>query len=34
MTRCSATAYFHDGIHLNSVDTGWVTDEDPVEGAR
>jgi hypothetical protein len=21
----------HDGIHMNSVDTGWVTDEDPVE---
>lgn len=31
MTRTSATDYFHDGIHMNSVDTGWVTDEDPVE---
>ena len=20
-----------DGIHLNAVDTGWVTDEDPLE---
>lgn len=31
MTRTSATDYFHDGIHMNAVDTGWVTDEDPVE---
>jgi NAD(P)-dependent dehydrogenase (short-subunit alcohol dehydrogenase family) len=31
MTRTSATDYHHDGIHMNSVDTGWVTDEDPVE---
>ena len=31
MTRTSATDYFHDGIHMNSVDTGWVTDEDPEE---
>jgi NAD(P)-dependent dehydrogenase (short-subunit alcohol dehydrogenase family) len=31
MTRTSATDYQHDGIHMNSVDTGWVTDEDPVE---
>ncbi len=31
MTRTSATDYFHAGIHMNSVDTGWVTDEDPVE---
>ena len=30
MTRTSATDYHHDGIHMNSVDTGWVTDEDPV----
>ena len=30
MTRTSATDYFGDGIHMNSVDTGWVTDEDPV----
>ncbi len=29
MTRTSATDYFADGIHMNSVDTGWVTDEDP-----
>ncbi|HEX7024874.1 MAG TPA: SDR family oxidoreductase [Gemmatimonadales bacterium] len=31
MTRTSATDYYHCGIHMNSVDTGWVTDEDPVE---
>jgi len=30
MTRTSATDYQADGIHMNSVDTGWVTDEDPV----
>ncbi len=29
MTRTSATDYHDDGIHMNSVDTGWVTDEDP-----
>jgi len=28
MTRTSATDYHVDGIHMNSVDTGWVTDED------
>ena len=31
MTRTSATDYYSDGIHMNSVDTGWVTDEDAVE---
>ena len=31
MTRTSATDYQQDGIHMNSVDTGWVTDEDPAE---
>ena len=31
MTRTAATDYHDDGIHMNSVDTGWVTDEDPVE---
>ena len=30
MTRTSAADYHVDGIHMNSVDTGWVTDEDPV----
>ena len=29
MTRTAATDYHGDGIHMNSVDTGWVTDEDP-----
>jgi NAD(P)-dependent dehydrogenase (short-subunit alcohol dehydrogenase family) len=33
MTRTSATDYHSDGIYMNSVDTGWVTDEDPVEVA-
>ena len=31
MTRTSAAEFFADGIHMNSVDTGWVTDEDPFE---
>ena len=31
LTRTSATECFHQGIHMNSVDTGWVTDEDPAE---
>jgi NAD(P)-dependent dehydrogenase (short-subunit alcohol dehydrogenase family) len=31
MTRTSARDYLRDGIHMNSVDTGWVTDEDPAE---
>ncbi len=31
MTRTSARDYVQDGIHMNSVDTGWVTDEDPIE---
>jgi NAD(P)-dependent dehydrogenase (short-subunit alcohol dehydrogenase family) len=29
MTRTSAADYVKDGIHMNSVDTGWITDEDP-----
>ena len=29
MTRTAAADYYTDGIHMNSVDTGWVTDEDP-----
>ena len=31
MTRTSAADYVLDGIHMNSVDTGWITDEDPVD---
>jgi NAD(P)-dependent dehydrogenase (short-subunit alcohol dehydrogenase family) len=29
MTRTSAAEFHGDGIHMNSVDTGWVSDEDP-----
>jgi NAD(P)-dependent dehydrogenase (short-subunit alcohol dehydrogenase family) len=35
MTRTSAADFARDGIHMNAVDTGWVTDEDPaVHAAR
>jgi NAD(P)-dependent dehydrogenase (short-subunit alcohol dehydrogenase family) len=34
LTRTSAQDYARDGIHMNSVDTGWITDEDPVEIAQ
>jgi len=34
MTRTAAADYHADGIHMNSVDTGWVTDEDPFEIAN
>jgi NAD(P)-dependent dehydrogenase (short-subunit alcohol dehydrogenase family) len=34
MTRTSAADYYADGIHMNSVDTGWVTDEDPLHVAE
>jgi NAD(P)-dependent dehydrogenase (short-subunit alcohol dehydrogenase family) len=34
MTRTSATEYHADGVHMNSVDTGWVSDEDPVHIAE
>jgi NAD(P)-dependent dehydrogenase (short-subunit alcohol dehydrogenase family) len=34
MTRTAAADYHGEGIHMNSVDTGWVTDEDPVEVAQ
>jgi NAD(P)-dependent dehydrogenase (short-subunit alcohol dehydrogenase family) len=33
MTRTAAADYHNDGLHMNSVDTGWVTDEDPAEFA-
>jgi hypothetical protein len=29
VVRTSAPDLLADGIHLNAVDTGWVTDEDP-----
>jgi NAD(P)-dependent dehydrogenase (short-subunit alcohol dehydrogenase family) len=31
MTHTSASDFAKDGIYMNAVDTGWVTDEDPVE---
>lgn len=31
MTHTSASSFAKDGIFINAVDTGWVTDEDPVE---
>ena len=34
MTRTSAADYFAGGIHMNSVDTGWVPDEDPLAVAE
>ena len=34
MTRTSAADYQVDGIHMNAVDTGWVTDEDPAHIAE
>ncbi len=34
MTRTSATDFHASGIHMNSVDTGWVSDEDPVDKAN
>jgi NAD(P)-dependent dehydrogenase (short-subunit alcohol dehydrogenase family) len=35
MTRTSAPDFVKDGIHVNAVDTGWVTDEDPaIHAAR
>jgi NAD(P)-dependent dehydrogenase (short-subunit alcohol dehydrogenase family) len=35
LTLTAARDYVKDGIHMNAVDTGWVTDEDPhVHAAR
>jgi NAD(P)-dependent dehydrogenase (short-subunit alcohol dehydrogenase family) len=35
MTRTSAPDFVREGIHMNAVDTGWVTDEDPaIHAAR
>ena len=33
MTRTSAPDFVKDGIHMNAVDTGWITDEDPAQHA-
>jgi len=32
LTRTSAGDYAQDGIFMNSVDTGWITDEKPFPG--
>lgn len=34
LTHTSADELARDGIYMNAVDTGWVTDEDPVELSR
>ena len=34
MTRTAAADYHAAGIHMNAVDTGWVTDEDPAHIAE
>ena len=34
MPRTAAADYIHSGIHMNAVDTGWVTDEDPAHIAE
>jgi NAD(P)-dependent dehydrogenase (short-subunit alcohol dehydrogenase family) len=31
LTRTSAAEYARDGIYMNSVDTGWVSNENPFE---
>lgn len=33
MTRTSAQSYARDRIYMNSVDTGWINDENPFEKA-
>lgn len=34
LTHTSASDLAKDGIYMNAVDTGWVTDEDPVDLAK
>ncbi len=34
MTHTAAADFAKDGIYMNAVDTGWVTDEDPAELSR
>jgi NAD(P)-dependent dehydrogenase (short-subunit alcohol dehydrogenase family) len=34
LTLTSAADYAKDGIFMNAVDTGWVTDEDPAAISR
>ncbi|MFD1550808.1 oxidoreductase [Putridiphycobacter roseus] len=31
LTHTSASEFAKDGVYMNAVDTGWVTDEDPIE---
>ena len=31
LTHTSAAEFAKDGVYMNAVDTGWVTDEDPIE---
>ncbi len=31
LTHTSAASFAKEGVYMNAVDTGWVTDEDPVE---
>ena len=33
MTRTSAEGWRQEGIYMNSVDTGWINDENPLEVA-
>src|SRR5690606_4045236 len=34
LTHTSASGFAKEGIYMNAVDTGWVTDEDPAELSR
>ena len=34
LTHTSAGEFAKDGVFINAVDTGWVTDEDPIELAK
>lgn len=34
LTRTSAQDYSRDRIYMNSVDTGWINDENPYETAK
>lgn len=34
LTHTAASGLARDGIYMNAVDTGWVTDEDPISLAR
>lgn len=34
MTHTAASDFAKDGIYMNAVDTGWVTDEDPADLAK